>query len=85
MARTDGTTLLTPTAMLESSRLAENVRNCRYSYPAGKADVDCEILVNDQWHPFTATASDRTSWGPIIYRNAKVGMYDEIKPYQETE
>jgi hypothetical protein len=85
MARTDGTTQLTPTAMLESAGLAANVRNCRYSYPAGKADVDCEILVNDRWHPFTATASDRTSWGPIIYRNAKAGMYGEIKPYQETE
>ncbi|MEZ2602864.1 prophage tail fiber N-terminal domain-containing protein [Kluyvera intermedia] len=82
MARTDGTTLLTPTAMLESARLSANVRNCRYSYPAGRANVDCEILVNGQWHPFTAMESDRTSWGPIIYRNAIDGMYGEIKPYQ---
>ncbi|WP_201282903.1 prophage tail fiber N-terminal domain-containing protein [Serratia rhizosphaerae] len=85
MARTDGTTLLTPTVMLESARLAANVRNCQYCYPGVTAAFDCEILVNGQWHPFTAMASDRTSYGPIIYRNAEAGMYGEIMPYQETE
>ncbi|SUI82152.1 Prophage tail fibre N-terminal [Serratia quinivorans] len=85
MARTDGTTLLTPTAMLESARLGTHVRNCKYCYPGVTAAFDCEILVNGQWHPFTAMASDRTSYGPIIYWNARAGMYGEIKPYQETE
>jgi hypothetical protein len=85
MARTDGTTLLTPTAMLESARMSANVRNCQYSYPGITAALDCEILVNGQWHPFTAMVSDHTSYGPIIYRNAKAGMYGEIKPYQKTE
>jgi hypothetical protein len=85
MARTDGTTLLTPTAMLESARMSANVRNCQYNYPGITAALDCEILVNGQWHPFTAMTSDHTSYGPIIYRNAKAGMYGEIKPYQKTE
>ena len=79
------TTVTTPTLMLERTRLAANVRNFRYSYPGIKFSVDCEILVNGQWHPFTVMESDRTFYGPITYRNAKAGMYGEIKPYQETE
>lgn len=75
-----------PVSVSSSLRLQESqqpVRNCRFSSREHLA-IDCEILNGDQWLPFTASITDTTAYGPVIYSNALAGMYGPVKDYAES-
>ncbi|WP_455424783.1 prophage tail fiber N-terminal domain-containing protein [Dryocola sp. LX212] len=66
--------------MLESALIGSRVKNCRYSAPDNSM-IDCEVLVGGKWYPFTASANDSTTWGPVIYANAVAGQYGVVEIY----
>jgi hypothetical protein len=66
--------------MLESALIGSRVKNCRYSAPDNSM-IDCEVLVRDAWYPFTASANDSTTWGPVIYENAVNGKFGQVSGY----
>lgn len=56
------------------------VRNCRYA-TADHSIIDCEILNDVRWLPFSASLNDSTEYGPIIYKNALSGTYGPIQAF----
>lgn len=58
----------------------EQVRNGLYSSPDNRM-IDCEVLVNGKWHPFTASPDNPTSWGPYIYQNAVADQYGLVAAF----
>jgi|MedtruStandDraft_1076414.scaffolds.fasta_scaffold146314_1 hypothetical protein len=43
--------------------------------------IDCEVLVKEEWYPFTASPNDSTTWGLAIYANAVAGQYGVVEIY----
>lgn len=81
LIRIDGTSLMQSTHLLRATTASDHIRNCRYSTP-DNAMIDCEVLVNGKWYPFTASPADSTKWGPAIYSAAAAGRFGEVAPYQ---
>ncbi len=79
--RIDGTTQMSSTQLLETATFSDRIRNCRHSV-ADNSMIDCEVLVNGKWYPFTASPADSTTWGPAIYNAAVAGRFGEVAPYQ---
>jgi hypothetical protein len=80
--RIDGTNLVSAKQLLQAVSINERVRDCRYS-SADESTIDCEVLVNGTWYPFTAAADDLTHYGPLIYESAVSGNYGEVAAYSE--
>lgn len=83
--RIDGVTQsLQPAALRELAASVEQVRNCQYSTP-DNSTIDCEVAVAGVWHPFTASPTDVTEWGPQIYAAAVAGELGDVAPYTAPE
>lgn len=75
--RIDGVGNLSASHLLLAANDSGSVRNCHYAN-AEHSLIDCEILYQEQWIPFTASPDDAAHWGPLIYKNALAGKYGDI-------
>ncbi|HHP7423645.1 TPA: tail fiber assembly protein [Enterobacter roggenkampii] len=48
-------------------------------------EIDCEVLVGEQWLPFCASEDDSMAYGATLYQEAKDGKWGEVQPYKPTE
>ncbi|WP_370611831.1 prophage tail fiber N-terminal domain-containing protein [Klebsiella aerogenes] len=79
--RIDGTNLMPSSHLLQVTTTSDRIRNCQYSAPDNSL-IDCEVLVSGKWYPFTASPTDSTAWGPVLYNAAVAGQFGEVVPYQ---
>lgn len=61
-----------------SSEGIANIRNLTQSGTEEAPSVDCEILLGEEWVPFTASPDDPEAHGRIIYANALAGTYGAV-------
>lgn len=48
-------------------------------------EIDCEVLVGEQWLPFCASEDDSMAYGATLYQEAIDGKWGEVQPYEATE
>lgn len=82
MVRLDGTSQMKSAEMQIAASESQRIRNCYYSRE-DNSQIDCEVLVEGRWHPFTASVDDTTPWGQRIYAEAIAGNYGSISAYHE--
>ncbi len=72
------------TTLRGTGKICSLVRNLSYADEAGSR-VDCELLIHDVWHPFTASPTDSTWWGQEIYAAAIAGQLGSVAAYVAPE
>lgn len=62
--------------------LVDIVRNPGYANAAGTL-INCDILIDGVWKPFTASPADVAWWGAAIYAAAAAGELGDVAKYSE--
>ena len=77
LIRIDGTNLMAMQYFQPATHLflaSQPFRNCQYA-ASDNSLIYCEVRVEDTWYPFTASPTDSTKWGPLIYNASRWGSW----------